>query len=164
MEKNEFLIKISESGKRKKKDVIYGVYDNKSDSIFTRVNDFFVDHSSVKIKEKSYFFHMLAVMVDAGIPVVHGLRAFASRTDNERFSRVLSTVAYNSEHGFNLSDAMSRFPDVFSDVEIGVIKSEQQIENRLLYGLYPDFINNQGKDAETDYHSNYRYHKKICQK
>lgn len=127
MEKNEFLIKISESGKHRKKDVIYGVYDNKSDSIFTRVNDFFVDHSSVKIKEKSYFFHMLAVMVDAGIPVVHGLRAFASRTDNERFSRVLNTVAYNSEHGFNLSDAMSRFPDVFTDVEIGVIKSGEAV-------------------------------------
>ena len=33
--------------------------------------------------------------------------------------------------------------------KIGFIKSEQQIENRLLYGLYPEVINNQGKERET---------------
>jgi len=33
--------------------------------------------------------------------------------------------------------------------EIGMIKSEQQIENRLLFGFYPDVINNQGKERET---------------
>lgn len=27
------------------------------------------------------------------------------------------------------------------------LKSEQQIENRLLYGFYPDVINNQGKGS-----------------
>src|SRR5690606_26432173 len=31
----------------------------------------------------------------------------------------------------------------------GIIKSEQQIENRLLYGFYPEVINNQGKERET---------------
>lgn len=33
--------------------------------------------------------------------------------------------------------------------KIGVINSEQQLENRLLYGLYPDVINNQGNEKET---------------
>lgn len=33
--------------------------------------------------------------------------------------------------------------------KIGFIKSEQQIENRLLYGLYPEVVNNQGKERET---------------
>jgi len=32
--------------------------------------------------------------------------------------------------------------------EIGYIKSEQQLENRLLYGFYPDVINNQGQERE----------------
>jgi len=126
--KNSFLTKISLIGKGKgSRDVIYGVYDNKKDNLFTRLNDFFIDHSSVKLKEKSYFFHMLAVMVDAGIPVVTALRAFASRTGNERFARVLKTVAYNSEHGMSLSDSMSRFLGVFDEVEIGVIKSGEAV-------------------------------------
>ena len=125
--KDSFLARIARKGRNHRREVIYGVYDNKSDSLFTRVNDFLIDHSRVKVKEKSYFFHMLAVMVDAGIPVVHALKSFASRTKNERFSRVLSTVAYNSEHGFSLSDSMSRFPDVFTEVEIGVIKSGEAV-------------------------------------
>lgn len=35
------------------------------------------------------------------------------------------------------------------EMEIGFIKSEQQLENRLLYGFYPEVINNQGKEKET---------------
>lgn len=31
----------------------------------------------------------------------------------------------------------------------GFIKAEQQIDNRLLYGFYPEVINNQGKERET---------------
>ncbi len=43
------------------------------------------------------------------------------------------------------------FPISWEEYEnkIGIIKSEQQIENRLLYGLYPEVINNQGKERET---------------
>lgn len=43
------------------------------------------------------------------------------------------------------------FPISWEEYEnnIGYIKSEQQLENRLLYGLYPEVINNQGKERET---------------
>lgn len=43
------------------------------------------------------------------------------------------------------------FPVSWEEYEnkIGFIKAEQQIENRLLYGLYPEVINNQGKERET---------------
>jgi predicted AAA+ superfamily ATPase len=43
------------------------------------------------------------------------------------------------------------FPISWEEYEnkLGVIKSEQQLENRLLYGFYPEVINNQGKERET---------------
>jgi len=43
------------------------------------------------------------------------------------------------------------FPLTWEEYEekIGFIKSEQQLENRLLHGFYPDVINNQGKERET---------------
>lgn len=31
----------------------------------------------------------------------------------------------------------------------GFVKAEQQLENRLLYGMYPDVLNNKGKERET---------------
>jgi hypothetical protein len=43
------------------------------------------------------------------------------------------------------------FPISWEEYEnkIGFLKSEQQLENRLLYGFYPEVINNQGKERET---------------
>jgi len=43
------------------------------------------------------------------------------------------------------------FPVSWEEYEntIGFVKSEQQLENRLLYGFYPDVINNQGNEKET---------------
>ncbi len=43
------------------------------------------------------------------------------------------------------------FPISWEEYEknIGFIKSEQQIENRLLYGFYPEVINNQGNEREV---------------
>jgi predicted AAA+ superfamily ATPase len=43
------------------------------------------------------------------------------------------------------------FPLSWEEYEkkIGFVKSEQQLENRLLYGFYPEVINNQGNEKET---------------
>ena len=43
------------------------------------------------------------------------------------------------------------FPVSWEEYEntIGVIKSEQQLENRLLYGMYPEVLNNAGRERET---------------
>lgn len=111
-------VRVSEEEK-----VIYGVYSNEGKGFGVWFNDFLIDRTKISLKDKSYFFHMLAVMVDAGIPVVGAVKSLAYRSDNPRFRRVLSTIAYNSESGLRLSDAMSRFEDVFTDAEIGIVKS-----------------------------------------
>lgn len=43
------------------------------------------------------------------------------------------------------------FPISWEEYEdaVGYLKSEQQVENRLLYGFYPEVINNQGQEKET---------------
>ena len=103
--------------------VVYGVYDNSKRNIFIRLNDFMIDSSKITVKDKSYFFHMLAVMVDAGIPVVHAIRTLASRTENPRFKRVLATIAYKCDAGMRVYDAMARFDDVFDEAEIGIVRA-----------------------------------------
>ena len=103
--------------------VVYGVYDNSKKGFWLKFNDFLIDHSKVSLKDKSYFFHMLAVMVDAGIPVVKAVKALSGRSENVRFRRILNTISYNIEHGTTFSDAMSRFEDVFDDAELGIIRS-----------------------------------------
>ncbi len=120
---SDILDKVKEIKDLDNEEVIYGVYNNSNAKWTVRLNDFLIDHSSVELKEKSYFFHMLAVMVDAGIPVVKALKSLALRSKNKRFKRVLSTIAYNAERGATLSDAMNRFEDVFDQSELGIVAS-----------------------------------------
>lgn len=120
---SDILQKINSGAKVVGEEVIYGVYNNANSGWWTRWNDFMIDHSKVKLRERSYFFHMLAVMVDAGIPVVQAVKSLAYRSENQRFRRVLNTVAHECEAGANLSDAMSRFDDVFDEAEVGIVRS-----------------------------------------
>lgn len=119
----QILTEIKQVKTVRPEEVIYGVYNNSNASWSARLNDFLIDHSKVKLKDKSYFFHMLAVMVDAGIPIVKSVRSLANRAENKRLRRILATVAHNAEGGANLSDAMSRFEEVFDESEVGIVKS-----------------------------------------
>jgi type IV pilus assembly protein PilC len=120
-----------------RRDVVYGVYDNSSAGLFERMDDFFIDHSRVPLQEKAYFFHLLAVMIDAGIPVMNALNILSTKTENIRFARILNTISYNLKQGGMLSVAMSRFPDVFGDMELGVVKSGEAAGNldKMLFKL-----------------------------
>ncbi len=110
-------------------EVVYGVYDSNKQPFWVRLNDFLVDRSGVNIKEKSYFFHLMAVMLDAGVPILKTLQVLTNKVENPHFRRVVNTMAYDVEHGKKLSDAMSKFPDVFDDSEIGVVRSGEAVGN-----------------------------------
>ncbi len=122
----EILNKIKKIRVQEESEVVYGVYNNSEKGFFERVNDFFIDRTKIRLKDKSYFFHMLAVMVDAGIPIVAAVKSLAFRTENLHFQRVLHTVAYNCEHGAKLSESMSRFEEVFDEAEIGIVRSGEE--------------------------------------
>ena len=62
-----------------RRQVVYGLYDNSSSGISTRIDDFMIDHSRVPLQEKAYFFHLLAVMIDAGIPVMNAIKRIEKR-------------------------------------------------------------------------------------
>lgn len=121
----------------KETSVVYGVYDSASQPFSVRVKDFFIDRQKVSVQDKSYFFHLLAVMLDAGIPIMKSLHILSKKTPNERFARIINTLAHDVERGKTLSQAMIKFPDVFKDSEVGVVRSGEAIGNlgKLLFKL-----------------------------
>ena len=68
------LKKLGKTSGPKGADVIYGLYDAAHQPMMTRLNDFLIDHSKVPLQEKAYFFQLMAVMVDAGIPVIQAVK------------------------------------------------------------------------------------------
>jgi len=133
----EVLNKVKNSKEIVTDSVVYGVYNNENASLSVKLNDFFIDRSSVGLKDKSYFFHMLAVMVDAGIPVISAVKSLAARTENPRLGRILNTLAYSCEHGSTLADAMSRFETIFEESEIGIVRAGEETGklNTMLFKL-----------------------------
>jgi len=134
---NALLKKVSAYSGRKRKQVIYGVYDKNAQPFLTRIDDFMIDHSHVPLQEKAYFFHLLAVMIDAGIPLIQSVKMLANRTKHERFRRILDTCAFSIGQGKRFSEAMSRSPDVFGEMEIGVVISGEAAGNmeKMLFKL-----------------------------
>jgi type IV pilus assembly protein PilC len=113
----------------KETSVVYGVYDSSGQPFAVRAKDFFIDRQKVKIQEKSYFFHLLAVMLDAGIPIMKSLKILSKKTTNQRFARVINTMAHDVERGKTMSQSMTKFPDIFKAAEVGVVKSGEAIGN-----------------------------------
>jgi len=116
---------------------VYGVYDSSAQPFSVRMRDFFIDRARVKVQDKSYFYHLLGVMLDAGIPIVKSLQVLAKKTENERFARVINTMAYDVERGRKMSQSMRKFPEIFGESEIGIVTSGEAIGNlqHLLFKL-----------------------------
>jgi len=124
---DEALSSLGEVKNAQDEAMIYGVTDRSKQSLMVRLNDFFIDRQKVPLKEKAYFFHLLSVMLDAGIPMLNSLKILSTKTTNERFKRVIATMAYHVERGHPLSEVMAKFPMVFDDTELGVVKSGEAI-------------------------------------
>lgn len=106
---------------------IYGVTDRTSRNLWQRAQDFFIDHQPIALKEKVYFFELLATMIHAGLPLNRALKILAAKTENKRLRRIIATVSYELEHGYFLSQALEHFPDVFEDAVIGMIRSAEAV-------------------------------------
>jgi len=78
-------------------------------------------------------------------------------TDQFRNAQLLVSGSSSFDLGNELNEPLTGrkweyelFPISWEEYEdnIGFLKSEQQLENRLLYGFYPDVINNHGNERE----------------
>lgn len=140
----ELLKAFGEVKEKERKEVIYGVYDSSDQPFWVRISDFFIDRSKISLKERTYFFHLLAVMLDAGIPILQALKVLAKKTQNEHFRRIINTLAYQVGQGKHLSEEMTKFPYVFSEAEIGVVKAGEAAGNldQLLFRLASELERN----------------------
>ena len=91
---------------------------------YTKLNRAVVKLNKVKTQEKAIFFRLLAVMVDAGIPIIQSLETLAMQNKkNPKFQDIISNMARKVEQGESLSGSMEQHTKVFDESEIGMIRS-----------------------------------------
>jgi len=77
--------------------------------------------SGVTPKDLQVFTRQLAMMIDAGLPLVQCLDILAIQTPNKIFARILGQVKSTVEQGATFSDALRRHPKVFDDLYVNLV-------------------------------------------
>lgn len=90
---------------------------------FNKINEFFIQHQGVKVKELVTLYNLMSTMVNAGIPLVKSLHQLVEQEKNPRMKRILFQTVYEIENGKSLSKALRSFPDVFNDATLGMIEA-----------------------------------------
>ncbi|MBP9820563.1 type II secretion system F family protein [Candidatus Saccharibacteria bacterium] len=77
----------------------------------------------VKSKDVSIFTRQLSTMVSAGIPLSRSFHTLEQQTNNRYFQSVIADLAKQIEGGTNIADALSKYPNVFDDVYVNMVKA-----------------------------------------
>lgn len=78
---------------------------------------------AVKSGEQVFFFSQLSLMIEIGTSLTGGLQALAEQSRNPVFKEIIQAMLKDLQEGKQLSDAMSRYPHVFSRVYISLVKA-----------------------------------------
>lgn len=80
----------------------------------------------VKLNELVIFTRQLSTMVSAGVPLARSLNALQNDAENPYFKEVLASVTKDVESGLSLGDAFAKFPRVFSDVFVNMVRAGEE--------------------------------------
>ena len=78
---------------------------------------------SVKLTELSIFCRQFSTMVDAGVSLVRCLSVLQEQATSVRLKRITADIQAEVEAGNSLSKAMSKYPRVFSNLFIGLVRA-----------------------------------------
>ncbi len=73
----------------------------------------------------TFCFH-LEQLTRAGVPILEGLADLRDSVDNDRFRDVISALIEDIEGGKTLSQALERFPQIFSRVFVSLVRAGEQ--------------------------------------
>ncbi|HEX7577138.1 MAG TPA: type II secretion system F family protein, partial [Verrucomicrobiae bacterium] len=77
----------------------------------------------VKPKVLTTFTRQLATLVDAGLPLLRGLRVLEKQERNSTLKRILGELALAIEGGSTFSEALAQHPKVFNRLFVNMVKA-----------------------------------------
>lgn len=77
----------------------------------------------VKLKDLVVFTRQLSTMVSAGVPLTRSMATLQSQTESKYFKQVIGGIMKDVEGGMALGDAFAKYPTVFSEVYVNMVKA-----------------------------------------
>lgn len=88
-----------------------------------KVNLNFSIGSGVKPKVLTTFTRQLATLVEAGLPLLRGLRVLSKQERNPTLKRILGELALSIEGGSTFSEGLAQHPKVFNRLFVNMVKA-----------------------------------------
>ena len=85
--------------------------------------NWFENLQKVKLTELSIFCRQFSTMIDAGVSLVRCLDVLSQQQSNPRFKRIILDVLKEVEAGQTLSKSMAKYPSVFSNLFLGLVRA-----------------------------------------
>lgn len=82
--------------------------------------------SQVGLADLSFFFRQLATMMAAGISPAQCFQTLAGQTRSPRLAAIIHEARQEVEAGRPMSDAFARHPEVFSNLNLGLLRAGEQ--------------------------------------
>ena len=87
------------------------------------IEQLFNQRQRVTLNDKNLFTQQMSDLVDAAVPILRALQIVISQTRNLYFKDVLNEIYQLIKDGESLSEALARYPHIFSSLYINVIKT-----------------------------------------
>ncbi len=97
--------------------------------------------AKVTVKDKAVFSRQLAVMFNSGVALMKAIAMLGETSDNAKLKKALRKIKGELETGVPLSEAMSKYPDLFDDLYCAMVESGEiggvldMVLNRLAIAL-----------------------------
>jgi type IV pilus assembly protein PilC len=91
-----------------------------------KVGLLFGPSKKVKLADLVIFTRQLSTMISAGVPLGRSLSALQGDSENPYFREVLTGITKEVESGQPLGDAFSKYPNVFSDVYVNMVRAGEE--------------------------------------
>ena len=89
----------------------------------SKVTGFLETFQKVKLTDLSIFCRQFSTMIDAGVSLVRCLDVLSEQNQSAKLKKIIIDLKLEVEAGNMLSKAMSKYPSVFSNLFIGLIRA-----------------------------------------
>jgi len=115
---------------------ITSISEKKKSALFSQQITLF---QSIKLRDLTIFYRQFATMVNAGLTLVNSLNILTEQVENKALANNIKVVKSDIEAGSTLADAMAKFPQVFSELYISMVRAGE------IGGVLDDILNKIGQ-------------------
>lgn len=98
----------------------------------------------VKLKDLVVFTRQLSTMVSAGVPLTRAMSTLQSQAESKNFKVIIGAITKDIESGISLADAFGKYPNVFSDVYVNMVRAGEA------GGILDDILKRLAAQVEQD--------------